>query len=75
MLKKAYTARKTAFDTIGNSLPNEAMRAKYQATETAINLYEAAGGRLVTSMNEGDMAAAKKHVQQMTVMGGDLHQA
>lgn len=51
------------------------MRAKYQATETAINLYEAAGGRLVTLMNEGDMASAKKHVQQMTVMGGDLHQA
>ena len=71
VLKKAYSARKTAFDAYGNSLTSDVMRAKYQATEAAINTYEAAGGRLVTLMDQGDMAAAKKHVQQMTVLGGE----
>jgi len=71
VLKAAYAARNKAFEAYGASLTTDTMRAKYQATEAAIDTYEAAGGRLVTLMGEGDMAAAKKHVQQMTVLGGE----
>jgi methyl-accepting chemotaxis protein len=71
VLKAAYAARNKAFEAYGASLTTDTMRAKYQATEAAIDTYEAAGGRLVTLMGEGDMAAAKAHVQQMTVMGGE----
>jgi len=71
VLKAAYAARNKAFEAYGASLTTDTMRAKYQATEAAIDTYEAAGGRLVTLLGEGDMAAAKKHVQQMTVMGGE----
>lgn len=71
-LKAAYNARHKAFDAYGTSINNEEMRAKYKAADVAIAVYEAAGDRLITLVEEGDLPAAKKHFyQQLVVMGGE----